>query len=208
MPHRVCVYCASSQRCDPGYHADARRLGATLASRGIAIVYGGGRVGSMGALADGALACGGRVIGILPEFMRELEWGHDRLTELRIVEDMRARKHQMLSDSDGLVALPGGMGTLEELFEALTLKRLGLYPHPIVLVNTRNYFAPLLDMLDHAAREHFIGERHLSMWQVVAQPEQVPDALENATPFDADMRSLGAPIDPPSAKDGSDSHDD
>ena len=111
----------------------------------------------MGAVADGALARGGTVRGILPRFMMDLEWGHPKLTELRIVEDLRIRKHLMLSESHGLVALPGGCGTLEELFEALTLKRLGLYVHPIVLLNTRNYFAPLIELLNHAVEERFMG---------------------------------------------------
>src|SRR6201987_3008638 len=149
----ICVYSASSRACDAVYHDVARRLGGLLAHRGYSITYGGGAVGSMGALADGAVARGGKIVGVLPKFMQELEWGHTQLTELRIVEDMRVRKHMMLSESDGVVALPGGSGTLEELFEALTLKRLGLYTQPIVLVNTRNYFAPLIDLLEHAIAE-------------------------------------------------------
>jgi uncharacterized protein (TIGR00730 family) len=140
----------------------------------------------MGALADGALARGGKVVGVLPKFMMELEWGHPKLTELRIVEDMRARKHLMLSQSQGLVALPGGSGTLEELFEAITLKRLGLYVHPIVLVNTRNYFAPLLQLLEHAVAERFMNPQHLAMWDVVAAPGDVPRALAGARAWSAE----------------------
>lgn len=177
---RVCVYCASSERADPGYRDAARKLGGILAEHEYSIVYGGGSIGSMGALADGALSCGGEVIGVLPQFMMELEWGHQNLTELRVVEDMRARKHMMLSESQGLIALPGGTGTLEELFEALTLKRLGLYVYPIVLVNTRNYFLPLIQLLEHAVSEHFMESRHAEMWQVVDDPADVPKALKNA----------------------------
>jgi uncharacterized protein (TIGR00730 family) len=186
----ICVYCASSQRCDAAYHDAARELGAVLADHGFSIVYGGGAVGSMGALADGALARGGNIVGVLPRFMQELEWGHPRLTELRIVEDMRARKHAMLSQSHGLVALPGGSGTLEELFEAITLKRLGLYLYPIVLVNTRNFFAPLVTLLEHAVAERFMNRRHLEMWQLVSRPADVPDALTKAAPWPADARSF------------------
>src|SRR5688572_16651063 len=153
MVKTICVYCASSQRCDAAYHAAARRVGEVLVEHGYGIVYGGGAKGSMGAVADGALGRGGKVRGILPRFMQDLEWGHPRLTELRIVEDLRARKHLMLSESHGLVALPGGCGTLEELFEALTLKRLGLYVHPIVLLNTRNYFVPLIEIERASCRE-------------------------------------------------------
>ena len=188
----ICVYCASSRACDAVYHEVARRLGEILADRGYSIIYGGGAVGSMGALADGAIASGGSIIGVLPKFMQELEWGHPRLTELRIVEDMRVRKHMMLSESDGVVALPGGSGTLEELFEALTLKRLGLYTKPIVLVNTRNYFAPLVDLLEHAIAERFMDRRHFEMWQLVDAPEDVPAALENAPPWSEAARGFAA----------------
>lgn len=188
----ICVYCASSQRCDPVYHAAARRLGELLAELGCTIVYGGGGIGSMGALADGALSRGGKIVGILPKFMMELEWGHRKLTELHLVEDMRSRKHTMLSQSQGLVALPGGSGTLEELFEAITLKRLGLYVHPIILVNTRGYFTPLLGFLEQAVSEKFMDERHLRMWQVVASPEEVPEALESAESWSADARNFAA----------------
>jgi hypothetical protein len=188
----LCVYCASSSACDAVYHDVARRLGALLADRGYSIIYGGGAVGSMGALADGAVARGGKIVGVLPKFMQELEWGHTKLTELRVVEDMRVRKHMMLSESDGVVALPGGSGTLEELFEALTLKRLGLYTKPIVLVNTRNYFQPLIELLDHAIAERFMDRRHFEMWQIVDSPEQVPAALENAPPWSEAARDFAA----------------
>ena len=192
MLENICVYCASSQRCDAVYHDAAHRLGEVLGARGFTVVYGGGAAGSMGALADGALDHGGKVIGIMPKFMLDLEWGHSKLTELHIVEDMRTRKHQMLSQSHGLVVLPGGCGTLEELFEALTLKLLGLYVHPIVLVNTRNYFAPLITLLEHAVTERFMGPRHLDMWQVVDTPDEVPHALETAPPWSEAAREFAA----------------
>jgi uncharacterized protein (TIGR00730 family) len=191
-PKSICVYCASSSACDAVYHDVARRLGSLLAERGYSIMYGGGAVGSMGALADGAIAGGGSIIGVLPKFMQELEWGHPRLTELRIVEDMRVRKHMMLSESDGVVALPGGSGTLEELFEAMTLKRLGLYTKPIVLVNTRSYFRPLIELLEHAITERFMDRRHFEMWQLVDSPEDVPAALENAPPWSEAARDFAA----------------
>jgi uncharacterized protein (TIGR00730 family) len=188
----ICVYCASSHQCDAVYHEAARRLGEILAQHRFTIVYGGGGLGSMGALADGALARGGRILGILPKFMMELEWGHPRLTELRIVEDMRIRKHLMLSESRGVVALPGGSGTFEELFEAITLKRLGLYVYPIILVNTRNFFAPLVQLMHHAVSERFMDPRHLAMWQVVSSPEEVPEALANAPPWSPAARGFAA----------------
>ena len=192
MEKTICVYCASSRRCDTAYHDAARRVGEVLVDHGFGVVYGGGASGSMGAVADGALACGGTVRGILPRFMMDLEWGHPKLTELRIVEDLRVRKHLMLSESHGVVALPGGCGTLEELFEALTLKRLGLYVHPIVLLNTRNYFAPLLELLERAVAERFMGPRHREMWQVVGEPEEIPRALATAPPWSEDAREFAA----------------
>jgi uncharacterized protein (TIGR00730 family) len=188
----VCVYCASSRSSHPDYRAAAHRLGAVLAGAGIGIVYGGGAAGSMGALADGALERGGRVVGILPRFMADLEWGHRGLTELELVEDLRVRKHLMLTRSDAAIALPGGSGTLEELLEAITLKRLGLYLNPIVLVNTRGFFAPLLALLESAVTERFMDRRHLDMWQVVAEPEEVPGALERAPAWAAEARSFAA----------------
>ena len=188
----VCVYCASSRSADPEYRRAAFRVGEVLAEQGIAIVYGGGARGSMGALADGALARGGRVVGILPRFMADLEWGHRGLSELTLVEDMRTRKHLMLSSAQAAIALPGGSGTFEELLEALTLKRLGLFLGPIVLVNTRNYFDPLRALLESAVHERFMDERHLDMWQIVSAPEDVPGALAAAPQWSASARSFAA----------------
>jgi len=190
--HTVCVYCASSNACDPRYHDVARRLGGLLAATGCALVYGGGRAGSMGALADGALAHGGRVVGIIPRFMRELEWGHEELTELHVVEDMRTRKHEMLARASAVVALAGGCGTFEELMEAVTLKRLGLYLGPIVIVNTDGYYDPLLEQFARAIDGRFMDARHGAMWQVVAEPEEVVAALETAPGWDADSIEFAA----------------
>lgn len=188
----VCVYCASSRACSPDYHEAAFRLGTVLATGGFTVVYGGGAVGSMGALADGALSRGGRVVGVLPRFMQELEWGHKGLSELQLVEDMRARKHLMLSQSQAAVALPGGSGTLEELLEAISLKRLGLYLGPIVLVNTRSFFDPLTQLLSHAIAERFMADQHQVMWQVVSEPEQVIDAFASAPAWSAEAQKFAA----------------
>lgn len=188
----VCVYCASSRSAHADYRTAARRLGEVLAEARVTIVYGGGAVGSMGALADGALSRGGRVIGVLPRFMAELEWGHKGLSDLQLVEDLRTRKHMMLTMSQAAIALPGGSGTLEELLEALTLKRLGLYLNPIVLVNTRDFYTPLVGVLRHAVEERFMDERHLLMWQTVATPEEVLPALRDAPAWSAQARSFAA----------------
>jgi uncharacterized protein (TIGR00730 family) len=188
----VCVYCASSRTSHPEYREAAFRLGAVLAEQELEVVYGGGARGSMGALADGALSKGGRVVGVLPKFMADLEWGHQGLTELELVEDMRIRKHMMLTRSQAAIALPGGSGTLEELLEAITLKRLGLYLNPILLINTRGFFDPLLELFARAIEERFMDERHARMWEVVAQPEEVPEALNRAAVWEAEARSFAA----------------
>lgn len=188
----VCVYCASSRSAPAAYRDAARRLGAVLAEQHFGIIYGGGAVGSMGALADGALSRGGRVVGVLPRFMAELEWGHAALSELQVVEDMRTRKHMMLTHSAAVAALPGGSGTLEELLEALTLKRLGLYLNPIVLVNTRGFFNAFSDLMARCIEERFMDERHRQMWQLVDEPEQVPAAIRAATRWSAEARWFAA----------------
>ena len=178
---RICVYAASSQQCDPAYQAAARRLGEILAQAGCTVVYGGGAIGLMGALADGALAHGGQVIGIIPRFMTDVEWQHPGIRNLEVVEDMRERKHRLLTGSDAVVALPGGCGTLEELFEAITLKRLGIYFNPIVLVNTRNFYAPLQSFMQQVIEQRFLNPEHAQMWSLVDSPEDVLPRIR-ATP--------------------------
>lgn len=177
---RVCVYCASSRQSDPAYREDAHELGRRLALAGVEIVYGGGAVGSMGALADGALGVGGHVTGILPRFMERLEWGHRGLSRLEIVGSMHERKDSMLFEADGVVALPGGCGTYEELLEAITWKRLGLLDVPIVLLNTRRFFDPLLAALGRCVDEGFMEEHHRRLWSVAARPADVLGALRAA----------------------------
>lgn len=190
--NRVCVYCASSRQCDQIYHESAARLGAYLARNQVTIVYGGGKSGSMGALADGALAEGGRVIGVLPRFMDEVEWGHQRLSELILVNDMHERKRLMIQEVDAVIALPGACGTWEELFEAMSFKRLGLYAGPIVIVNTNRYYTPMLEMLDRSVEHRFMDERHRAMWVVVEEPEQVLEAIRNSPPWSVANRSFAA----------------
>lgn len=186
---RICVYCASSQQCDREYHAAATRLGALLAEDGHTIVYGGGATGLMGSLANGALAHGGKVIGIIPQFMIDVEWQHPGVTSLEVVGDMRERKHRLLTDSDAVVALPGGCGTLEELFESITLKRLGLYFNPIVLLNTHDFYSPLQTFLQQVVDQHFMNTEHSSMWSMVAQPEDVLPAIRATPKWREDARN-------------------
>ena len=146
----------------------------------------------MGALADGVIAGGGKIMGVIPNFMKELEWAHEGLSELRVVEDMRTRKHMMLTGSDAVVALPGGTGTLEELFEAMTLKRLGIYLNPIILVNMRGFFDPLLRLMELCIRERFMDRKHESMWTVVGGVDEVIPAIGSAPGWSRDARNFAA----------------
>lgn len=187
------VYCASSRKCSQVYHQAARELGSELALHGITVIYGGGGGGLMGSLADGALARGGRVIGVLPRFMDDLEWGHRGITELMLVEDMHQRKRAMLERADAVVALPGGCGTLEELFEAMAWKRLGLYLGPIVIVNTAGFFDRCIELLEHSVREGFMDSRHRSMWTVVKEPREVLCAILASPSWNAASRDFAVP---------------
>ncbi|RFF27176.1 MULTISPECIES: TIGR00730 family Rossman fold protein [unclassified Wenzhouxiangella] len=181
----VTVYAASSQALEPIYIDAAERLGRTLGSAGLRIIYGGGSTGLMGAMADGALAEGAEVLGIIPEFLTRVERGHQGLRDLEVVSDMRIRKARMLDQADAVVALPGGCGTFEELFEAMTLKRLGQFLGPIVLINTEGYYDRLLDFLGHSVKERFMNHTHLDMWQTVEQPEDALRAMREAVAWSA-----------------------
>ena len=189
---RICVYCASSEHCPRIYHDATADLGRTLAEAGCTIVYGGGAVGLMGSLANAALAAGGEVIGIIPRFMIEVEWQHPGLANLEVVEDMRERKHRLLTGSDAVIALPGGSGTLEELFEAMTLKRLGLYFNPIVLLDTNGFYAPLQRFLEQTVEQRFMNPQHLKMWTLVERVDQVLEAIRDAPAWGEDARNYAA----------------
>jgi len=186
----ICVYCASSAKIDPIYFEATERLAKEFVKAGVKVVYGGGASGLMGRLADTVIAGGGMVKGVIPRFMDEVEWTHRRLTEVEFVDTMHQRKAKFLESVDALVALPGGTGTLEELLEAMTLKRLGLFVKPIIILDTNGYYAPLKAMLEKCVAERFMDDRHLSMWSFVAEPEDVlpeirrmPDWDEKAIQF-------------------------
>jgi uncharacterized protein (TIGR00730 family) len=189
----VCVYCASSERTPAIYHDAATRLGRHLASERFGIVYGGGATGSMGRVATAALAAGGKVTGVVPRFMDDLEWGHRLLSELHVVDDMHQRKRLMLELSDAAVALPGGCGTFEELLEAITWKRLGLFLGPIAIVNVNGFYDPLADLLARSIAERFMDEKHAAMWSVVSRPEDVAGALRSAPAWSAAARAFAVP---------------
>jgi len=174
---RLCVFCGSSAGREPGYRHLAEALARALAGRGIGIVYGGARVGLMGALADAALAAGGEVIGVIPRAMIDREIGHRGLTELRIVESMHERKALMAELADGFVALPGGIGTLEELFEVWTWAQLGLHAKPCALLDTDGFHGPLVAFLDHLVDTGFVRAAHRAMLLTAHSPEELVAAL-------------------------------
>jgi uncharacterized protein (TIGR00730 family) len=179
---RLCVFCGSSPGHDPAYATSAARLGRVLAERGIGLVYGGGRVGLMGALADAALAAGGEVIGVIPQALLEREIGHRGLTQLRVVDSMHARKALMGELAGGFIALPGGIGTLEELFEVWSWAQLGLHRKPCGLLDVSGFFAPLVDFLDRQVKAGFIHPRYRAMLAVASTPEALLDAFAASEP--------------------------
>jgi uncharacterized protein (TIGR00730 family) len=179
---RVCVFCGSSTGADPVYADEARRLVRALAARGAGLVFGGGSVGLMGVIADEALAAGAEVIGVIPHGLVVREVAHRGLRDQRVVPTMHARKALMAELADAFVALPGGFGTLEELFEVLTWAQLGIHHKPIGLLNTRGYFDPLLAFVDRAIAAGFVRLEYRRFLVVAESPDAVLDALERHQP--------------------------
>ena len=178
--NKVCVYCASSQKISSKYFQATAELAQLLVEAKIDVVFGGGATGLMGQLADSVLEHGGRIKGIMPRFMNEVEWAHKSVSDFEFTETMHERKARFLKDIDGIIALPGGTGTLEELLEAITLKRLGIFTQPIAVLNTGGYYDPLIEMLERTVREHFMQPAHLVMWKFVDTPAEVIPALKNS----------------------------
>lgn len=178
----VCVFCGASPGASPVYQEAAVALGRHLAERGLTLVYGGGAVGLMGTVADAALAAGGEVIGIIPQSLQEAEIGHKGLTRLEVVDGMHARKARMAELADAFIALPGGLGTLEELFEVWTWGQLGYHAKPLGLLEVNGFYDPLLTFLDHLVDERFVRAEHRGMLQRGASPEALLDALAAWTP--------------------------
>ena len=187
---RVAVYAASSSQVSSEYIDAAAELGRTLAAEGIEIVYGAGKVGLMGALADAALDAGGKVTGVIPQFMVDNGWCREKLTNLIVTPDMHTRKEKIVSLADATIALPGGVGTLEELMEILTWKQLGLYANPIVILNTRGYFNPLKEMLERAVEEKFMREIHRNLWSIADTPRQAADLIRNTPQWDTAISKM------------------
>jgi uncharacterized protein (TIGR00730 family) len=179
---RICVFCGSALGARREYERAAAAFGRALAARGLGLVYGGGNVGLMGALADATLAAGGEAIGIIPRSLVEREVAHSALTDLRIVTSMHERKALMAELSDGFVALPGGLGTLEELFEVWTWAQLGLHQKPCGVLDVDGYFGPLIAFLDHAVSERFVGAPHRAMLHVEADAATLLDRFAAYVP--------------------------
>ena len=177
---RLCIYCGSSNHVASSYKVAARALGAMLANQNVGIVYGGGSVGLMNELALGALAEGGEVIGVIPEKLQELELGRTDLSQLIVVPDMHARKKTMADLSDGFIALPGGFGTLEELFEATTWSQLQFHNKPVGILNIDGYFDALLAFVAHCAQEGFIRPMHTQLLNVHTDPEVLIEHMRHA----------------------------
>lgn len=175
----ACVYCGTGHKVDPVYKETAARLGVAMAKENVRLVYGGGRVGLMGIVSENCFAAGGEVIGIIPEHIQDKEQVNDELTELFVVDSMHTRKGLMVEKSEGFIVLPGGFGTLDETFEILTWKYLGLHDKPIVFVNVNNFYDPLLAMVDHMVDSGFTPFWHRSLFQVVETPEEAIMALSS-----------------------------
>lgn len=174
----VSVYCGTAENIDPSYKRAAARLGAIFAENGIRLVYGGGRAGLMGIVADACFRGGGEVVGIIPEHVQETEELNQDVTEMHIVDSFHTRKRLMAEKSSGFVVLPGGFGTLDEAFEALTWKYAGLHDKPVVFLNVEGFYAPLLQTIDHMVATGFSQPWHRGLFQVAATPEEVLPALD------------------------------
>ncbi len=186
----ICVFASSSSRIDNQYAAAASSLGKQLAQAKMDVVYGGGGIGLMGTLADAILENGGRITGVIPSFMKDEGWDHYAVSEMIITSDMGERKKRMFTMADAIVALPGGVGTLEELTEAMTLKQLGLYKGPIIILNTLNFYKSLIDFLEQMVSGHFLRFEHKGLWEIADSVEEVMVLLGKKEVWHQDPRSI------------------
>lgn len=187
---KVCVFASSSSRINNEYNSAASKLGEILAVSDIEVVYGGGGIGLMGILADAVLKNGGKVTGVIPSFMQDEGWGHNGIEDMIVTFDMGERKKKMFDLSDGVIALPGGVGTLEELTEAITLKQLSLFDGPIIILNTLGFYDHLIDFLENMVENHFLRSEHKGIWQVVSTPEEALNALVNREKASEEWRKI------------------
>jgi uncharacterized protein (TIGR00730 family) len=179
---RICVFCGSSVGSDPRYRDAAAEVGRRLASDGVGVVFGGGSIGLMGVLADAALAAGGEVVGVIPHALAARELAHRAVPDMRVVPSMHARKALMAELSDAFIALPGGLGTLEELLEIATWGQLGIHHKPVGVLNVAGYYAPLITLLDHAVKEGFVSEENRRLFVVEDSPPALLEKLRRLRP--------------------------
>jgi uncharacterized protein (TIGR00730 family) len=179
----LCVYCGSSPGSDPAFLQSAREVGALIAKHGLTLVYGGGNVGLMGVVADAVLAAGGRAVGVIPDHLLQKEVGHSGLTEQHVVATMHERKAKMAALADGFLALPGGVGTLEEIVEVFVWMQLGLHAKPCALLNVNSYYDPLMKFLTHMTESRFLRVEQLSQLIVAHDPSEALDRLQSFTPM-------------------------
>lgn len=178
----ICVFCGSNVGAHPAYVQGAKELGRLLAEKGITLVYGGGKVGLMGVIADATLEAGGQVIGVIPDFLLQKEVGHTGLTRMEVVETMHERKQKMADLSDGFIAMPGGMGTMEEMCEILTWAQLGLHQKPFGLLNAAGYYQPLIHFFDQMVKEQFLHQENRNMVLTDSNSAALLDQMEQYQP--------------------------
>ena len=188
----VCVYCASSTQIDEKYFRAAEELGHLIAGHGLTLITGAGKLGLMNTIENAALEAGGKVTGVIPSFMVREGWHHEGLTELIETPSMHERKQTMANLSDGIIALPGGCGTMEELLEIITWKQLGLYVNPIVILNVDGFYDALLAQLEKAVEENFMRTIHADIWKVASTPVEAMELLLNTPKWDKNIRKFAA----------------
>ena len=185
----VCVYCGSSTISNPEFDGPTQDLGRRFAENDITLVYGGGNPGLMGKVTDACMTAGGKVIGIIPDNILKIEPRHDNVTELHVVPNMHVRKQMMAEKSDAFVVMPGGLGTLDETFEILTWKYLGIHSKPVIIANILGYWDPMLALIEHMAKEKFVREEHLGTFTVASTIDEVMDILSRAECCDKSVQS-------------------
>lgn len=189
---RISVYCASSSKIDPAYMEEAYKVGQLLARVGITLINGAGNMGLMKASSDGCLEAGGRAVGIIPGFMIAEGWCHQGMSEIIETPDMHIRQQKMAEAGDAAIVLPGGCGSMAELFELITWKQLGLYLKPIVILNTKGYYDALLQQLEQAAEEQFMRKEHLQIWRVAQTAEEAVQLATSTPMWDTNVRRFAA----------------
>lgn len=188
----VCVYCASSTQIDEKYFRAAEKLGTLIAQKGLRLITGAGKLGLMNTVQDAALAAGGEAVGVIPTFMVREGWHHEGLTRLIETASMHERKQTMANLSDGVIALPGGCGTMEELLEIITWKQLGLYLNPIVILNIDGFYDHLLAQLSKAIEDNFMRSIHADIWRVATTPAEAIELLLSTPTWDKSVRKFAA----------------